>query len=168
MAVKNKFFRKPSPSSDINYKFQRLKISKHVDSKALQVVCCSLRCFGCGSPSREVMLRNVAAVSRLAEPTPHQPRLPPSAPLLLTSLPLFSSSLCAAEHRGWFLAEGYWVTCHRERKKNVLIYFDPQLQRQKKSLFLCVFIHGGGGGNYLLHLSRMRRTPLWWRLSSTP
>lgn len=74
-------------------------------------VCSSPRWFSHGSPSREVMLRNVAGVSRLAEQTPHQPCLlsfppllspPPHLPafLLLVSLCSKASQLISVPS-GW-------------------------------------------------------------------
>lgn len=115
--------------------------TKCVEVNPQQAVCCSCWCSH-GFPSREVMLRNVAGVSRLAVQMPHQPRLPLS-PRLLTSLPLSSSSLCALEHRRQLIS----VPCSwrllghisRTEKEKVLIYSKPQLQMQKKSLFFfCV------------------------------
>lgn len=106
-----------------------------------QAICSSLRCFSCGTPSRRVTLRNVAAVSRLAEQTPQRPCLPS----LLTSLPFSFSSFCAAEHHSWFLCrppEGYWVMFHRQEKKtNPLEIFWTWTTNTKEKLFFFFCAH---------------------------
>lgn len=115
-----------------------------VEVNPQQAVCCLCWCSH-GFPSREVMLRNVAGVSRLAAQTPHQPRLPLS-PCLLTSLPLSSSSLCALEHRRQLIS----VPCswrllghmsRMEKKKSWYILNLNSKCKRKVCLFLCVFMH---------------------------
>lgn len=102
---------------------KNIKISNCVDSESpagglLLVHICvvfaaPLRWFGHGSPSSGVMLRNVAAVSRLAEQTSHQPCFPPPHLFVQQSI---TADFCAVRLT---LAEGYWVTSyHRQGKKN--------------------------------------------------
>lgn len=77
-------------------------------------VCSSARCFSHGSPSREVMLRNAAKESSLAEQTPHQPRsLAASSPPRLAHRRLFVQRGGTAGSRAarLTLAEGDRVTC---------------------------------------------------------
>lgn len=119
--------------------------SNYIDSKSpARGFGCCVWCFSCGSPSREVLLRNVATPSRLAEPSPNQPCLPP---LILTSLPFPSSSLCAAEHHSRFLChppEGYWVMCHGRGGGETPTWYIFNLNwkcKRKACLFLSVFMH---------------------------
>lgn len=137
---------KKSKFCDMNHNFLGGKNpnTKCVEVNPQQAVCCSCWCSH-GFPSREVMLRNVAGVSRLAVQTPHQPRLPLS-PRLLTSLPLSSSSLCALEHRRQLIS----VPCswrllghisRTEKKKSWYILNLNSKCKRKVCFFLCVFMH---------------------------
>lgn len=139
------------------------------------MVCCSVRCFGCGSPSREVMLRNVAAVSRLAEHTPHQPCLPPSLYSSPSHLPasLLLVSLCS---RASQLIPGWRLLGHvSQREKKCLDIFWPLTAKAKeKPVSVCIHSWGGvtisstclGWGGFLCDEGYHPRHKRWQRARS--
>lgn len=111
-----------------------------------QAICSSLRCFSCGTPSRKATLRNVAAVSRLAEQTPQRPCLPSllsSSPPCLSPSHLFVQQSITADFCAVPLKVIGSCFTGRRKKQTLLKYFEPELQIPKKSFvfFSSVRIH---------------------------